>query len=374
MCAHVSEHICVKQSIHIYSHTYILAYIYTCIHTYVHICACICVICTGSRILQFARPSPFSNDMYTNTYIHTCNTTIHRNIEIYVLLHVYTYFDNMYLICAGWRIMALARPSPFSNDIYTYTHAECMDTSEHTNTCIIYNMYIISSGSRILALVRTSPYPNDIHVHIYICKIYKDIGTHKYMCYLQYVHYLCRFTNTCSRRGPRPFQTIYTCIHIYILHEKLLGITWVSNPASRKDLAARTWGVFWYYSKLPVLFVIMVQIKQKRGTGFKTPSPKSFWCGVKYMETSEHTNICIIYNMYIIFQVCEYWLSCGPRPIQTIYMYIYTYVNICKDIGTHKYMCYLQYVHYLCRFTNTGSRRGPRPFQTICICIHMYNT
>jgi len=29
-------------------------------------------------------------------------------------------------------------------------------------------------------------------------------------------------------------------------HEKLLGITRVSNPATRKDLAARTWGVFWY--------------------------------------------------------------------------------------------------------------------------------
>ena len=29
-------------------------------------------------------------------------------------------------------------------------------------------------------------------------------------------------------------------------HEKLLGITWVSNPATRKDLAARTWGMFWY--------------------------------------------------------------------------------------------------------------------------------
>ena len=29
-------------------------------------------------------------------------------------------------------------------------------------------------------------------------------------------------------------------------HEKLPGITWVSNPATRKDLAARTWGVSWY--------------------------------------------------------------------------------------------------------------------------------
>jgi len=65
-------------------------------------------------------------------------------------------------------------------------------------------------------------------------------------------------------------------------HEKLLGITWVSNPVTRKDLAARTWGVFWY-SKIPVLFELMVHIKQKRGTGLKTPSPRSFWCGCNKM-------------------------------------------------------------------------------------------
>jgi len=64
-------------------------------------------------------------------------------------------------------------------------------------------------------------------------------------------------------------------------HEKLLGITRVSIPVTRKDLADRTWGVFWYSSKIPVLFEIIVQIKQKRGTGVKNPSPRSFWCGVK---------------------------------------------------------------------------------------------
>jgi len=31
-------------------------------------------------------------------------------------------------------------------------------------------------------------------------------------------------------------------------------------------------------SKVPVLFEIMVQIKQKRGTGVKNPSPRNFWC------------------------------------------------------------------------------------------------
>ena len=67
-------------------------------------------------------------------------------------------------------------------------------------------------------------------------------------------------------------------------HEKLLGRTWVSNPATRKDRAARTWDVFWYWSKIPVLFEIIVQIKQKRGTGVKTPSPRSFWCGQRVRE------------------------------------------------------------------------------------------
>jgi len=62
-------------------------------------------------------------------------------------------------------------------------------------------------------------------------------------------------------------------------HEKLLGTTWVSTPATRKDLAARTWGVFWYQSKIPVLLEIMVQIIQEKCTGVETPSPRSFWCG-----------------------------------------------------------------------------------------------
>ena len=63
----------------------------------------------------------------------------------------------------------------------------------------------------------------------------------------------------------------------YIPHEKLHGIRWVLTPATRKDLAARTWGVFWYKSKIPVLFDIMVQIKQTRGTGVESPSPGSIY-------------------------------------------------------------------------------------------------
>jgi len=66
-------------------------------------------------------------------------------------------------------------------------------------------------------------------------------------------------------------------------HEKLHGIRRVSNPATRKDLAARTWGVFWYESKIPVLFEIMVHIKQKRGTGVESPSPRSFSGGMSHM-------------------------------------------------------------------------------------------
>ena len=64
-------------------------------------------------------------------------------------------------------------------------------------------------------------------------------------------------------------------------HEKLHGIRRVSNPATRKDLDARTWGVFWYSSKCPVLFETMVQIKQKRGHGVETPHPRRFWCGIQ---------------------------------------------------------------------------------------------
>jgi len=50
----------------------------------------------------------------------------------------------------------------------------------------------------------------------------------------------------------REFQTLvstFACLYYYGLtypHEKLPGITWVSNLVTRKDLAARTCGVFWY--------------------------------------------------------------------------------------------------------------------------------
>jgi len=71
-------------------------------------------------------------------------------------------------------------------------------------------------------------------------------------------------------------------IHVLLYctpHETLLGTQRVSNPANRKDLAARTWGVFWY-SKIPVLLGVMVQIKPKRGIGVKHPPPRSIWCGL----------------------------------------------------------------------------------------------
>jgi len=73
--------------------------------------------------------------------------------------------------------------------------------------------------------------------------------------------YVNEFLGSLSRR-----TCVYVCMHIRWIrsleygcmrwihslkygcmpHEKLLGITWVSNPATRKDLAARTYGVFWY--------------------------------------------------------------------------------------------------------------------------------
>ena len=57
----------------------------------------------------------------------------------------------------------------------------------------------------------------------------------------------------------------------------------MSNPATRTDPAAETWGVFWHESKIPVFFEIMVQIKQKRGVGVQNPSTRSFWCGKPVM-------------------------------------------------------------------------------------------
>ena len=94
---------------------------------------------------------------------------------------------------------------------------------------------------------------------------------------------------------------------LYTPHEKLLGITWVSNPATRKDLAARTWGVFWYKSKIPVLFDIMVQSKQKRGTGVKIPSAKSLCCGVWCMN-----NVCFVVAAY------DLWITCASAMFKSI--------------------------------------------------------
>ena len=39
------------------------------------------------------------------------------------------------------------------------------------------------------------------------------------------------------------------------------------EPETRKDLAVMTWGVFWYYSRMPVLFELMVKIKHKKRRG-----------------------------------------------------------------------------------------------------------
>jgi len=70
-------------------------------------------------------------------------------------------------------------------------------------------------------------------------------------------------------------------------HGTLLGTQRASNPATRNNLVARTWGVFWYKSKIhksriPVLFGIIVRIEQKRGIGVENPLPRSFWCGERH--------------------------------------------------------------------------------------------
>ena len=62
-----------------------------------------------------------------------------------------------------------------------------------------------------------------------------------YMRIIYHIHIYQNMSTICT------YMRIIYHIHIYenMPHEKLLGITWVTNPATRKDLAARTWGVFW---------------------------------------------------------------------------------------------------------------------------------
>jgi len=80
--------------------------------------------------------------------------------------------------------------------------------------------------------------------------------------------------------GHQSNPNAYTQIERIHPHETLLGTQRVSNPATRRDLAARTWGVFWYESKRPVLFEIMVQIKRKRGPGVENALARRLWCGI----------------------------------------------------------------------------------------------
>jgi len=48
--------------------------------------------------------------------------------------------------------------------------------------------------------------------------------------------------------------------------------------------------VFWYYSKVQVLFEIMIPIKEKRGIGVENPSPRSFSGGLKGYSQDETRN------------------------------------------------------------------------------------
>ena len=48
------------------------------------------------------------------------------------------------------------------------------------------------------------------------------------------------------------------------------------DPGNQEGPCARTWRMFWYNANMPVLFALMVQIKQKRDTGVKNPAPRSF--------------------------------------------------------------------------------------------------
>ena len=76
-----------------------------------------------------------------------------------------------------------------------------------------------------------------------------------------------------------------SCVSIFfirLLHRPrpLPGTQRVSIPVNRKNLAARIWGMFWYKSKIPVLFGLMVQIDHQGGAVVKTPPPRNFWCGL----------------------------------------------------------------------------------------------
>jgi len=53
------------------------------------------------------------------------------------------------------------------------------------------------------------------------------------------------------------------------------------EPGNQERPGARTWDMFWYKSKWPVLFEIVVQIKTKEGHGVENPPPRSFCCGVR---------------------------------------------------------------------------------------------
>jgi len=108
---------------------------------------------------------------------------------------------------------------------------------------------------------------------------------------------------------------MYVWSYMYIPHQNLLGTKRVSNPATRKDLAAMMWGVFWYTSICPFSSKLMVQIKQKSGHGVENLPPKSFWCAYsRYLcffpffgVVNPPSYICVYISRVLIFiYICIY--------------------------------------------------------------------
>jgi len=127
----------------------------------------------------------------------------------------------------------------------------------------------------------------------------------------------------------------------------------VSNPVTREDLVARTWGVFWYLSKIPVLFEIMVQIKPKRGTGVKTPSPRSFWCG-----------------MYVSWRSCNDTLCVTHMTCSRTHIYV-EHMCVCVCHGAHTITHCVSVTH------TTESRHEVRvcvwgcECECVCVCVSL---
>ena len=156
--------------------------------------------------------------------------------------------------------------------MYTYIFCRCI--------CIFMNIYTYMYV-----------YMYNIHMYVYIC-IYRNLGrmphdaTQKRMYSIVWSSYGCKCMGVRKLNAdPHAHELLKQLPALNPSWDLAGGDPGNQNLAIRKDLAARTWGVFWYQSKCPVLWEIMVQIKTKEGHGVKIPPTRSFWCGCVNMYT-----------------------------------------------------------------------------------------